>query len=60
MKKNVNSPQLTSVLPLLGGAGFTANQLDSLLGIALGADGGAIAGTNYVAGLQARAALTPK
>lgn len=52
LKTNAASPALTNVLPLLGGAGFTADQADSLLGIALGVNGGAIPNTNYVAGLQ--------
>ena len=52
LKKNAASPQLAGVIPLLGGAGFTADQVDSLLGIALGVNGGAIPNSNYVAGLQ--------
>lgn len=41
-----------TVLPLLGGANFTAEQLDSLLGIAFGVSGAAIPNTNYIAELQ--------
>lgn len=55
LKKNAGAPQLASVLPLLGGAGFSAGQLDSLLGIAFGVSGTAIANTNYIAALQVRA-----
>lgn len=53
IKQNVDSPQLTSVLPLLGGAAFTADQLDVLLGVAFGVSnaGTAIPSTNYVNGL---------
>lgn len=52
LKRNAAAPQLRSVIPLLGGAGFTAEQLDSLLGIAFGVSGAAIPNTNYVAELQ--------
>jgi hypothetical protein len=53
IKKNVNSPQLSTVLPLLGGADFTAEQLDTLLGVAFGLaqSGSSIPSTNYVASL---------
>ncbi|BDA48212.1 Uncharacterized protein sll1483 at N-terminal half [Coccomyxa sp. Obi] len=53
LKQNANSPQLASVLPLLGGADFTADQLDTLLGVAFKVSnaGTAISSTNYVSGL---------
>ncbi|CAL8466019.1 g5555 [Coccomyxa elongata] len=53
LKQNANSPQLASVLPLLGGADFTADQLDTLLGVAFKVSnaGTAIPSTNYVSGL---------
>ena len=56
LKQNVDSPQLASVLPLLGGKTFTADQLDVLLGVAFGLSnaGTAIPSTNYVSGLLVR------
>lgn len=56
LKKNVNSPQLASILPLLGGKDFTAEQLDTLLGVAFGVaqSGTSIPSTNYITGLHVR------
>lgn len=56
LKKNVDSPQLAGVLPLLGGRDFSADQLDTLLGVAfsLANAGTSIPSTNYVSGLLVR------
>ena len=60
LKQNVDSPQLTSVLPLLGGKTFTADQLDVLLGVAFGLSnaGTAIPASNYVSNLLVRATFS--
>ena len=62
LKQNAASPQLASVLPLLGGAEFTADQLDTLLGVAFKVSnaGTAIPSTNYVSGLLVRIFFQPQ